>query len=143
MSQENVETVRRALDALNHGDVDRYLTCCTDDIELRPPTGAIEGAYEGQAGVRRFLGEMEYTDFYLDAESIQAVGANRVIAFLHVRGRGPASGAATNMHVTTVYDLADGRIRRIRVFQEHFDRIPGAADPTLKPSWLSVASWSG
>jgi ketosteroid isomerase-like protein len=54
VSRENVETVRRALDALNHGDVDRYLTCCTDNIELRPPISAIEGAYEGQAGVRRF-----------------------------------------------------------------------------------------
>ena len=114
---------------MNQRDVDRYLTCCTDDIELRPPTGAIEGAYEGQAGVRRFLGEMEYTDFYLDAESIQAVGANRVIAFLHVRGRGPASGAATSMHITTVYDLADGRIRRVRVFQDRAAAIEAAKLP--------------
>ena len=126
MSQENVETVRRALDALNHGDVDRYLTCCTDDIELRPPTGAIEGAYEGQAGVRRFLGEMEYTDFYLDAESIQAVGANRVIAFLHATATGRTSGAATSQPVTNVYDLVDGRIRRVRGFQDRSAAIEAA-----------------
>ena len=126
MSRENVETVRRALDALNHGDVDRYLTCCTDDIELRPPTGAIEGAYEGQAGVRRFLGEMEYTDFYLDAESIQAVGANRVIAFLHATATGRASGAATSQPVTNVYDLVDGRIRRVRGFQDRAAAIEAA-----------------
>ena len=126
MSRENVETVRRALDALNHGDVDRYLTCCTDDIELRPPISAIEGAYEGQAGVRRFFGEKEHADLHLDAESIQAVGANRVIAFLLATATGRASGAATSQPVTNVYDLVDGRIRRVRGFQDRAAAIEAA-----------------
>jgi ketosteroid isomerase-like protein len=125
VSRENVETVQRALDALNRRDVDRYLTCCTEDIELRPPISAIEGAYEGQAGVRRFFGEL-YTDFHLDAESIEVVGANRVIAFLRATATGPASGAATSMHITTVYDLAAGRIRRVRVFQDRAVAIEAA-----------------
>jgi ketosteroid isomerase-like protein len=118
--------VRRALEALNHGDVDRYLNCCTGDIELRPPTSAIEGAYEVQAGVRRFFGEKEAADLHLDAETIQAVGANRVIAFLHATASGRASGAATSMQVTSVYDLVDGRIRRIRAFQDRAAAIEAA-----------------
>jgi ketosteroid isomerase-like protein len=124
----NVETVQRALDAMNHRNVDQYLTCCTDDVELRPPTSAIEGAYEGRAGVRRFFAEIEDTgpDFRLDADSIDAVGANRVIAFLHATLTGRASGAATSLPVTTVYDLADGRIRRIRVFQDRAAAIEAA-----------------
>jgi hypothetical protein len=107
----NVETVQRALDAMTHRDVDRDLPCCTDDVELRPSTSAIEGAYEGQAGIRRFFAEIEDTgpDFRLHADSIEAVGANRVIAFLHATLTGRASGAATSLPVTTVYDLADGR----------------------------------
>ncbi|HWX97345.1 MAG TPA: nuclear transport factor 2 family protein [Solirubrobacteraceae bacterium] len=120
MSRENVETVQRALDAMNHRDVDRYLTCCTDDVELQPPSSAIEGAYEGRAGIRRFFAEVEDTgpDFHLDADSIEAVGPNRVIAFLRATATGRASGAATSLPVTNVYDLADGRIRRVRVFQD-------------------------
>lgn len=120
VSGENVETVRWALDAMNRGDVDCYLTYCTDDVELHPPNSAIEGAYEGRAGVRRFFAEVEATgpDFRLDADSIEAVGPNRVIAFLRATATGRASGAATSQPVTNVYDLADGRIRRVRVFQD-------------------------
>jgi hypothetical protein len=64
--------------------------------------------------------EIEETgpDFRLDADSIEAVGANRVIAFLHATATGRASGAATGSSVTTVYDFADRKIRRIRVFQD-------------------------
>ncbi len=128
MSQKNLETVQRLLDALNHRDVDRYLTCCTDDIELRPPTTAIEGAYEGRAGIRRYFAEIEDTgpDFRLDVDSIEAAGANRVIAFLRATATGRASGAATNLPVTSVYDLAGGRIRRIRVFQDRTAAIEAA-----------------
>jgi ketosteroid isomerase-like protein len=128
VSRENVETVQRALDAMNHRDVDRYLTCCTDDVELRPPTSAIEGAYEGRAGIRRFFAEIEDTgpDFRLDADTIEAVGPNRVIAFLRATATGRASRAATSLPVTTVYDLADGRIRRVRVFKDRATAIKAA-----------------
>ena len=34
MSQENLEVVERAVAALNERDIDRYLGCCTEDIEL-------------------------------------------------------------------------------------------------------------
>jgi ketosteroid isomerase-like protein len=128
MSRENLETVQRLLDALNRRDVEGYLTCCTDDVELRPPTTAIEGAYEGRAGIRRYFAEIEDTgpDFRLDVDSIEAAGANRVIAFLSATATGRASGAATNLPVTSVYDLVGGRIRRIRVFQDRTAAIEAA-----------------
>ena len=61
--------MQRALDAMNHRDVERYLACCTDDVELQPPTSAIEGVYEGRAGIRRFFAGIEDTgpDFRLSA----------------------------------------------------------------------------
>jgi len=34
MSQENVETVKQAIAAVNERDLDRYLARCTEDIEL-------------------------------------------------------------------------------------------------------------
>jgi hypothetical protein len=37
MSQENVEVVRRAVFALNERDIDGYLACCTEDVQLLPP----------------------------------------------------------------------------------------------------------
>ena len=36
--------VRDAVGALNERDVDRYVACCTDDVELHPPTVGLEAA---------------------------------------------------------------------------------------------------
>ena len=37
MSQENVETVHRAIAAINRRDIDGYLACCTKDVQLVTP----------------------------------------------------------------------------------------------------------
>ena len=37
MSQENVEVVERAVAAVTAQDIDGYLACCIEDIELRTP----------------------------------------------------------------------------------------------------------
>jgi ketosteroid isomerase-like protein len=118
MSQKNVETVREAVDAMNARDIDRYLTCCTDDVQLLPPTSAIEGAFDGPDGIRRYFADIEDVapDFRLDLASIEAVDDRRVIGFLRVTFSGRSSGVPGDLPVTTVYDLADGRISRIQVF---------------------------
>ena len=43
MSQENVEVVERAVAAVNDRDIDGYLACCTEDIQLQTPVSPIEG----------------------------------------------------------------------------------------------------
>jgi hypothetical protein len=37
MSQENVVTIRRAIEAINARDIDAYLACCTENVELLQP----------------------------------------------------------------------------------------------------------
>ena len=34
MRRENVETVKRAVAAINQRDIDGYLACCTEDVRL-------------------------------------------------------------------------------------------------------------
>ena len=53
MSAANLRTVERAIGAVNTRDIDTYLACCTDDVELRTPVTPVEGAYMGAAGIRR------------------------------------------------------------------------------------------
>ena len=94
MSRENVETARGCVDALNRRDVDGYLTYCTDDVELVPATVAVEGAYTGPDGIRRFFADVQDTapDFWLEVERLEAVGPDRVLAF----ERGTASGRTSS-----------------------------------------------
>src|SRR5215213_1566703 len=98
MSQENAEIVERAVAAVNERDIDGYLACCTDDIELRTPLAAISGVYDGPDAIRRFFADIQDTspDFHIDLERVKAIGADRVIAFLRTTSSGRASGIPTS-----------------------------------------------
>jgi hypothetical protein len=128
MSDENVEVVKRVVEAVNRRDIDAYLACCTDDVQLITPTAAVGGTYDGPDGIRRFFADVADAgpDFRLTVERLQAVGADRVLVFtrLTVSGRTsgiPAGWEAGNDYreLGNVYDLVDGKIARTRVF---FDR---------------------
>ena len=136
MSQENLGVARELISAVNDRDVDRYLALCTESIRLETPWAAVEGVYEGPDAMRRFFSDLSDTlpDFHLGIERLEQIGDDRVLALLRVSATGRASGIAAGadspgasarpLPTATVYDLAGGKVRRIRVFldrQEAFD----------------------
>jgi hypothetical protein len=138
MSQESVEVVRELISAVNDRDLDRCLAHCTENIRLETPWAAVEGAYEGPDAMRRFFSDVHDTlpDFQLTVERLEPIGADRILALLRVTATGRASGISAGADVldrggsefptATIYDLAGGRIRRIRVFmdrQEAFEAV--------------------
>ncbi|HEX3327575.1 MAG TPA: nuclear transport factor 2 family protein [Actinomycetota bacterium] len=120
MSQENVEVVTRAIDAVNARDVDRYLSCCTDNVQLSTPAAGVGGVYDGPVGIRRFFADVADTapDFHLHVERLEAIGPNRVLAFMRMTATGRASGVPTETTSGNVYDLVGGKIERIRIFPD-------------------------
>ncbi len=122
MSQENVEIIGRAIAAINARDLDGYLACCTADIELHTPLAAIGAVYEGPMGIRRWFTDLEDVgpDFRLELERAQTIRPGLVLAFLLVTGSGRASGLQVTdaTPTTNVYDLVEGKIRRVRIFME-------------------------
>ena len=121
MSQENVEVVKRAVGAINRRDIDGYLACCTEDVQLVTPVAEVGGAYDGPEGIRRFFTDIgdAAPDFKIVIESLEAVGPDRVFGFMRVLGTGRASGIPIENATGNVYDFAGGKIQRIRIF---FDR---------------------
>jgi ketosteroid isomerase-like protein len=120
MSQEqNVEITRRAIAAINARDIDAYLACCTENVELLMPV--VGSQYLGADGIRRFFTDIEDAgpDFRIEVQRVQAIGDSRALALLRVSSTGRASGAVTGAETANVYDLVDGKIRRARIF---FDR---------------------
>jgi hypothetical protein len=127
MPQENVEVVERVIAAFNERDIDQYLACCTEDIELQTPAALIEGAYEGPDGIRRYFADVRdiFSDMRIITERLESIGADRVLAFLRLSATGRVSGlteavtptaTAAGIPTGNVYDLAEGKIRRIRIF---------------------------
>jgi SnoaL-like domain len=141
MSEENVAVVRELISAVNDRDVDRYLANCTESILLETPWAAVEGAYEGPDAMRRFFSDLGDTlpDFRLEIERLQPVGADRILALLLVSATGRASGisagadvpgaTARDLPTATIYDLAGGKIRRIRVFLDRAEALKAAGQP--------------
>jgi len=118
MSQENVETVGRAIAAINTRDIDAYLACCTKNVELLTPLAAVGGEYLGSDGIRRFFTDIEDAgpDFRIEVQRVRAVGDNNVIVFMRTSATGRTSGIVNDTESTNVYDFIEGKISRISIF---------------------------
>jgi ketosteroid isomerase-like protein len=131
VSQENVHVVEDAIAALNERDLERYLSCCTEDVELRTPLAEIGGVYQGPDGIRRFFDDLGDTspDFRIELDGLQEFGADRVVGFLRVSATGRASGipAAVDTATTNVYDFADGKLSRVRIFLDRQEALEAAS----------------
>src|ERR1700751_684912 len=117
MSQENVETVRRAIVAINARDIDAYLACCTENGEL--VIAATVGAeYLGADGIRRFFTDIEDTgpDFRIEVQRVQAIGDSNALALVRTGSTGRTSGIVTGAESANVYDFIEGKISRVRIF---------------------------
>jgi ketosteroid isomerase-like protein len=119
MSRENAAIVDRAIAAVNTRDVEAYLACCTEDIELHTPVAAVAGVYVGPGGIRRFFSDVEDAapDFHLHVESVRPVG-DALLAFVNVTATGRASGLPAGTPTANVYEFANGKIRRVRIFAD-------------------------
>ena len=130
MSQENVEVVKRAIAAVNDRDIDGYLACCTADVRMENPMMAIEGAYEGSDGIRRFFADVLDTaqDFRITIERLEPVGPDRVLGFvrLNMSGRTTGINLGGDIPGTNLYDFADGRIKRVRIFLDRGEALKAA-----------------
>jgi ketosteroid isomerase-like protein len=126
VSQENIEVVQQVIAALNDRDVDRYLAFCSPDIELVSPVAAIEGSSRGAEGIRQFFAGLEESTnvFRLDVERLQAAG-DRVLAFVQLRFTSQG-GVELNQAIANVYDLAGGKLRRVRVFLDRAEALEAA-----------------
>ena len=120
MSQENLEIVERAVAAVNDRDIDSYLACCTEDIQLQTPVSPIEGIYKGSEGIKRYFADLRDAgpDFRITIDRLESVGADRVVGFLRLNMSGRASGITlgSDIPATNLYDFIDGKIKRVRIF---------------------------
>jgi ketosteroid isomerase-like protein len=118
MSQEDVETVGRAIAAINARDIEGYRACCTETVKLETPMAAMGGVYEGIDGIRRFLADVEESapDFRMEVDGVEEADSKRVIAFLRNSSTGRTSGIRMAWPQTNVYDLIDGKISHVRIF---------------------------
>ena len=120
MSRENVELVRRALDAANQGDWDTALTCFDRDAVWEHNVGfstPMEGVYRGHAEMRRLWEAIveAWGDYRFEVDEVrdadgQVVWLGRLVV------HGESSGVPVESPVGLVGDVRSGCIVRVRFF---------------------------
>ena len=113
MSRENVEVVRKALEASSRGDFDGFSGALDPAVEWTPVKG--DPDYEVHRGIEAVRAWLEswaeaFSDLRWETERIMDAGGDRVAAIVKVAGRGAASGAKVEYRYGTVFTVRGGKI---------------------------------
>ncbi len=128
MSTENVQIIRRLVEAFNDRDIDSVVQDMQPDVELHPLRAQLEGkAYRGHDGVREMLADFDqdWESIQVDAEEFRDAD-DEVVVLGRLRARGRASGIDLDVPMGFVWTLRDGKVVRIRSFSEQADALRAA-----------------
>jgi ketosteroid isomerase-like protein len=120
MSEENVEIVRRAHDALNAGNLDALTGLCHPDFRLDMSDRVLNPAiYEGHDGLREFYsGVREVWERYVwEPEELRDEG-DVVVALLRTKGRGRGSGVEIDRKTAMIWTLRGGKVLSLRFYRD-------------------------
>ena len=125
MSQENVEIVRRSIEAFQH-DEEAWLSTSDPAFEWHPiEEGHIPSrGHEAAIGVRRRWLE-SWESFQIDVEEMRD-GTDSVVACLHLTGRGKASGVQVDLRIYIHFKLRDGKIVYVYEYADRSEALEAA-----------------
>lgn len=131
MSEANVETFKRALDAYNLRDVEAVLETLDPEVEWHAAlVVSLEGearVYRGHAGIREFFRDTDNVldEIHAEYSEIHDLG-DRIVATGRLRTRGKGSGAEATSPLGVVSDIRNGKTIRVRTYLDPKDALEAA-----------------
>jgi len=128
MSEENVELVRRAIEALDSRDLTTWLAVHDEDFEIVPirdwPEPGVRGA---KAGWDFYLGTFDLFEHFPVADvKVTDAGADKVLVQYEYDLRGRESGAEVEFEYWLVATARQGRILRAQWFANQDEALEAA-----------------
>jgi ketosteroid isomerase-like protein len=128
MSKENVEIVRREIEAWNRRDLRAALALWGSDAEIdwSRSVGPFKGVYRGHDGLRTWLNEYwsTFEEVIVETHGMTQPGSDVVVPnTARLRGR---DGIEVVARATFVFTVADRKITRFRMFQEGAEALEAA-----------------
>jgi len=129
MSQENVETLRRGLEAFNRRNKAAWIAICDPEVENLPPREWPENA--------RIRGPESIWDFYVEAVDawdqgsfewgeILDAGNDKIVANQLRTMRGKASGASVAWSYWVLFTFRNGKVLRFAWFADQSEALEAA-----------------
>jgi ketosteroid isomerase-like protein len=117
----NQAVVQSVFDCFGKGDIDGILATLTDDVIFEGPESSdlpYAGTFRGKSGVKEFftgMGQIEVSSF--EPQEYLNVG-NNVVVIGRWAGKVRKTGKSFQSRWVLVFELADGKIKRFRDFEE-------------------------
>jgi ketosteroid isomerase-like protein len=121
MSEENIEFIRKAVEAWQRGGIEAMLEYASPDIEwnVRADMPDHVGTHQGHDGVRELHGAMTeaFEDMAYEPQEYIDAG-DRVALVLHrlVRGKGSGIEIAERRGETWVFTIRDGKVAAVQEY---------------------------
>jgi len=128
MSQENVEIVRRLVDAFNERDLESFAELTTPDFEWTTSMAAVEGEiFWGREGIETYFGRMRdaWEEFLAVGDEFRDLG-DRVLWRGRLQGRGRGSGVPVSAPLDILYDVRAGKVSSMHSFLDHDEALRAA-----------------
>jgi hypothetical protein len=138
MSERNVESHRRAIEAFNARDIERLIALCDSGVEWNSTFAAVGGGvYHGHDGVRRWQRDTEDvwgTEIRAEPEAFFDFG-ERTLAFHTLRARGSGSGVEVATSGAQVARWRDGLMTYYKAYAHRDDSLSdlGVTEKDLEP----------
>src|SRR5262245_35512814 len=128
MSEENVEIVRRGIEALNGRDLAAAQGLWHSDIEVdwSRSRGPLKGVYRGPEALDKFQNEFwsTFEKVEIEPRGFTQAGSDVVVPnTANMQGR---NGMEVTARSTFVYTVEHGQITRVRMFQELSEALEAA-----------------
>jgi ketosteroid isomerase-like protein len=132
MASENIEIVRRGLDAYNRRDVEGVIATAHPEVEFVPLGSLLVGdSYGGHEGIRRFMAEIaeEWDEIVIKDDEFREED-DRVLLLGEFQARGKASGVEVRSPVAWIFDLRDGKVARMRAYSNQEEALRDVKQPS-------------
>jgi ketosteroid isomerase-like protein len=120
MSQENVEVVKQAEEAIMRRDLDALGALLAPECEIVPLRAAVDSTvYRAPDAAAKWFAALDETWETVSAEpETFRDGTDWVLGFGRVRARGRSSGADLDVQAAGVWRFRDGLITSVRVYTD-------------------------
>jgi ketosteroid isomerase-like protein len=124
MSEENVEVVRRTMDAYNTRDLPAYFDMISESVRFRSRFSAMGRVYRGHDDLRRYFAELDEVWSRYEMRVLRLVPAGRQVAALcHLYAVGRESDLQVEENSAIVFTLEAGKIVRIDAYPTHAEAL--------------------
>jgi ketosteroid isomerase-like protein len=114
------DIVRRAHDALGHGDAEGLASLCAVDFRLDMSDRVFNPeVYSGHDGIRRFMAEVHevWETFTWEPTDVKEA-ADLVLALVHSVGRGRGSGLEIDRHSAMVWKIPEETLLALKFYRD-------------------------